>query len=195
MTQADRTHPSFLLRLRDQADQLSWPEFHARYGHMLYRYARSRGASHSDAEDAVQEVEMQLFQAIEGFEYDGRKGRFRSYLRAAVVHSVARRADCNAKQPTHVDPRSFDYVEGEQEARQDEKWMHEWNLQQLREAVSSVAGDFDQTTLKAFEIHVLAGRPAPEASRMLDVSVWSIYRARDRVLRRLKTRMTELEWG
>ena len=47
----DSTRATLLLRLRDRTDSLSWQAFHQRYGELLLRYARSRGASAVDAED------------------------------------------------------------------------------------------------------------------------------------------------
>ena len=193
MSSADKTHPSFLLRLRDRADKLSWPEFHERYGHMLYRYARARGAGHADAEDVVQDVEMQLFQAIEGFEYDARRGRFRAYLRAAVIHALSRRADRAARQPIGLDPRAFNHLATQNEAVADEIWEAEWQLHRLRWAVQSIAGEFEPVALKAFEIHVLAGCAVRETADKLGISKWRVYRARDRVLKRLKEKLAELD--
>ncbi len=193
MSQADSTRLTFLVRLRDRADKLSWQEFHERYGQLLYRYARHRGAGHADAEDAVQEVEMYLFKAIEGFEYDARKGRFRAYLRSAVVHALARKANQQARQPPALDPQNFDYLAAQKEASVDTRWEREWQMHRLRWAMRSITGEFEPTTLKAFEMHVLAGKPVAETARELNLSPGSVYQARSRVLRRLKERLATLD--
>lgn len=193
MSRGNTTHLTFLLRLRDRADKLSWPEFHDRYGQLLYRYARSRGASHADAEDVVQEVEMYLFKAIEGFEYDARKGRFRAYLRSAVVHALARRADKQAKQPIILDPRNFDYLTGHKEASMDARWEREWQLHRLRWAMQSVRDACEPVTLQAFEMHVLAGKSVEETAEALGLSTASVYQAKSRVLKRLKERLAEVD--
>ena len=191
MNRSDNTRPSFLLRLRDRADRLTWNEFDRKYGHMLYRYARSRGASHDDAEDVVQEVEMHLFQALDGFEYDAGKGRFRAYLRTAVVHALGRRASKQARQPQEIDPRTFDHTLNPEETPVDALWEREWELQGLRWAIQAIASEFDPPTLKAFELHVLAGYTVQETAEQLDASIWSVYRARKRVLQRLRQRLEE----
>lgn len=193
MADPDSTRLTFLLRLRDRSDKLSWPEFHERYGQLLYRYARARGASHADAEDIVQEVELYLFKAIEGFEYDARKGRFRSYLRSAVVHAMGRRASREAREPAALDPQNFDYVASQKEASADERWEREWQLHRLRWALRSIAAEFEPATLKAFEMHVLAGRPVEETASDLNLSPASVYQAKCRVLKRLRQRLSELD--
>lgn len=193
MSEADSTHLTFLLRLRDRSDRLTWQEFHDRYGQLLYRYARARGASDADAEDVVQEVEMYLFKALSNFEYDARKGRFRAYLRAAVVHALGRRANKQAAAPTVLDPHNFDYVAGHQDASQDARWEREWQLHRLRWAMQTIANEFEAPTLKAFELHVLAGRSVDDTATELGLSKASVYQARSRILRRLKEQLAALD--
>jgi RNA polymerase sigma-70 factor (ECF subfamily) len=193
MSQADSTHLTFLLRLRDRSDRVTWEAFHERYGQLLYRYARTRGASHADAEDIVQEVELYLFKALNNFEYDATKGRFRAYLRSAVVHAMSRRASKQAAGPTMLDPHNFDHLASEQEASQDARWEREWQLHRLRWAMRTIATEFEAMTLKAFELHVLAGQPVDETAKQLGLSTASVYQARSRVLRRLREQLAALD--
>jgi RNA polymerase sigma factor (sigma-70 family) len=193
MSHADTTHLTFLLRLRDRADKLSWQEFHERYGQLLYRYARGRGANHADAEDIVQEVEMYLFKAVSGFEYDARKGRFRAYLRSAVIHALGRRASKEAREPAGFDPQAFDYLASHREASADTRWEREWQLHRLRWAMCSVAERFEPVTLKAFEMHVLAGRSVEQTANELGLSKASVYQAKSRVLKSLRERLAAMD--
>ncbi len=193
MSHADTTHLTFLLRLRDRADKLSWQEFHERYGQLLYRYARGRGANHADAEDIVQDVEMYLFKAVNGFEYDARRGRFRAYLRSAVVHAMTRRASQQARQPAGLDPQTFDYLASQKDAGTDARWEREWQLHRLRWAMRSIAEGFEPATLKAFEMHVLAGRSVGETARELGLSKASVYQAKSRILKCLRERLAALD--
>lgn len=193
MGQAETTRLTFIMRLRDRADTLSWNEFHARYGELLYRYARSRGASHQDAEDAVQEVEMYLFKAMKGFEYDANKGRFRSYLRSAVLHTLQRRAAKQARQEAALDPHAFDYLAAWKEASADARWEREWQLHRLRWALRSIADEFEPQTLKTFEVHVLGGESVETTAEKVGLSRDSVYQAKSRVLKRLKERLATLD--
>lgn len=193
MSRADSTRVSLLLRLRDRADTLSWSEFHERYGELLYRYARGRGASHADAEDAVQEVELYLFKAMGNFEYDARKGRFRSYLRSAVIHALGRRASRQAREPAGYDPATLgELIEGQQ-APDDAQWDREWQLHRLRWALRSVAGEFEDKTLQAFELHVLGGLSVDETADQLALSKASVYQAKSRLLKRVRERLDALD--
>ncbi len=193
MSETDATRVTLLLRLRDRADSVSWREFHDRYGQLLYRYARARGAKHADAEDIVQEVELAVFQVMQGFEYDARQGRFRSYLHAAVVHAMGRRASQQARRPAVLDPQTFDQVAGRADAEADQRWEHEWQLHRLRWALRQVAGEFTPATLRAFELHVLQAKSVEDTAAELGLSKASVYQARCRVLKSLRARLAELD--
>ena len=181
------------MRLRNRTDEVSWQEFHERYGELLYRYARARGASAADAEDIVQEVEMYLFKAMEGFEYDTGKGRFRTYLRSAVVHAMGRKAKKQARQGQMLDPHTFDYLAAAQEAPEDRRWETEWRLHRLRWALRAIAADVEPITLEAFRVHVLAGRSVQETAEQVGLSVDSVYQAKSRVLKRVKAKLDSLD--
>jgi RNA polymerase sigma-70 factor (ECF subfamily) len=189
----DSTRLTLLLRLRDRADSLSWREFHDRYGQLLYRYARARGAGHADAEDVVQEVELALFKAMERFEYDAQRGRFRAYLRAAVIHTLSRRADRQNRQPPALDPNDLDYVSAESEASADARWEMEWQQNRLRWAMRIVAAEFEGPTIRAFEQHVLAGRGVDEVAAELGMSASSVYQAKSRILKRLREHLSQVD--
>jgi RNA polymerase sigma-70 factor (ECF subfamily) len=193
MSGFDTTRVSLLLRLRNRTDELSWQDFHDRYGELLHRYARRRGASEVDAEDIVQEVEMYLFKAMEGFEYDTAKGRFRSYLRSAVIHAMGRRAAKEARHGALVDPHTFDFLTAELEASADDHWEHEWRMHRLRWALRSIAGEFEDSTLQAFRLHVLAGRSTADTAQETGLSKASVYQAKSRVLKRLRERLETLD--
>ncbi len=189
----DSTRLTLLIRLRDRSDEFSWEEFHDRYGELLYRYARSRGALHPDAEDIVQEVEMSLFKAIDGFEYDARKGRFRGYLRSAVVHALGRRAAKYAREHAGFDPSALDCLAAERDASSDGQWEREWQLHRLRWALRSVADEFEEKTLQAFQAHALGGMSVEETAEKLELSKASVYQAKSRVLKRVKERLDALD--
>lgn len=191
MDLAGTTRLSFLGRLSDRSSKLGWAELDERYRELLYRYARRRGAAHVEAEDIVQEVLMYVYRASERFEYNPARGRFRSYLRTAVVHAMSRRAARLARQGCPTDP---DVLIAAAEANEpaDAEWEREWQLHQLRCAMRFIAAEFETTTLEAFRLHVLAGWTADATARSLGVSVASVYQSKCRVLKRLRERVDSL---
>jgi len=79
------------------------------------------------------------------------------------------------------------------EASGDARWEREWQLHRLRWAMRSVAASFNPVTMKAFEMHVLAGHSVDETAEKLEMSKASVYQARSRVLKRLKERLAEVD--
>jgi len=181
------------MRLRDRSDTVGWQEFQDRYGELLYRYARSVGASHSDAEDVVQEVVMYLFKAMDGFEYDVRKGRFRGYLRASIVNALARKRKKDAKQASPVDPQNFDFVKAKTDAGSDGRWEREWRLHRLRWALRSIADEFEEKTMQAFQLHVLGGLSVDDTAGEIGISKASVYQAKSRVLKRVREQLESVD--
>lgn len=84
----DTTSPSLLIRIRDRDDTDAWAKFYDLYGPLLYRYARSRGLSHDDAEDVRGNCYEAIVKQIETFEYDKEKGGFKAWLRTLVNRRV-----------------------------------------------------------------------------------------------------------
>lgn len=191
MKPAGTTRVSFLQRLADRSDELSWGEFHDRYGQLLFRYARRCGASLDVAEDIVQEVEMYLFRAMKGFQYRPGKGRFRAYLRLSVVRAMGRHVRKRIRGETPTDPQILEALaEGDDPA--DEHWDREWRAHCLRWAFRSIVGEFAPVTLEAFRLHALSGCSVTETSKHLGISEASVYQAKSRVLKRLKERIDSL---
>lgn len=191
MAATDTTRMSLLLRLRNRSDKLSWAQFHDRYGELLYRYARSRGAGHADAEDVVQEVEFALFKAMDGFEYDVRKGRFRGYLRCAVIHAMGRRAAKHAHEQPGLDPQTMENLADSDAG--DEEWNREWQLHRLRWALREIASEIEPKTLEAFQMHVMNGVSVDDTAGRLNLGKASVYQAKSRVLKRVKEKLDALD--
>ena len=183
-----------LLRLRNGRDRKSWGEFHERYGELLSRYAQRVGATPGEAEDIVQEVEMYVFKAMGGFQHHARKGCFRAYLRAAVVHATERKAGKKARREATLDPHVIEALANE-DPMDDEDWQREQRLQRVRVAMRSIAAEFEPVTLAAFRLNALADRSAAETADQLGISRESVYQAKSRILKRLRERLAALDCG
>ena len=96
MTRWPDTERTLVQRLADPRDDAAWTRFDAMYRPVVYRYARSRGLQHSDAESLVSEVMSRVFRAASRWsngsddERDQRPTKFSAWL-----HRVAENALLN----------------------------------------------------------------------------------------------------
>ena len=60
-------------------------------------------------------------------------------------------------------------------------------------AMQSIADEFEARTLRAFEMHVLAGQSVEVTATDLQLSKSSVYQAKSRVLKRLRERLAQLD--
>lgn len=192
MSTVGTTHLSFIGRLRDRTNPVGWAEFNDRYRELLYRYARRRGASHLEAEDIAQDVTLYLFKAMERFEYNPARGRFRGYLRFAVVTALARRQARGARQGTPTNPEILDTMTAAPDLA-DAEWEREWQLHRLRTALQAISSVFEPATMEVFRAHVLAGCSVDDTAQKLGVSKSSVYQAKSRVLKALKVHVDRLD--
>ena len=82
------TRGSLLLRIKNMNDREAWQEFHALYAPLLYRYARRRGLSRADAEEARDQCLEVIARKMPAFEYDKEKGGFKNWLHRVVDNKV-----------------------------------------------------------------------------------------------------------
>lgn len=197
MTESPETRASLILRLRDRADQQAWGEFVEIYQPVVYRLARYKGLQHADAEDVVQQVLSAVAGAIERWQPDEARGKFRTWLQ-----TIARNVIINALTRRAADRASGETGERELLARQpaaDEadsrllmiecrREIFQWAARQVREEFEADTWDaFWQTTVEGGDVAAVARRLAKKPG--------AVYTARSRVMRRLKQKVLEWETG
>ena len=196
MTDFPETRDTLLVQIRSPANRAAWDQFALIYRPVIYRLARRRGLQDADAQDLAQRVLIAVASAIGRWEKssDG-SVRFRHWLRRvarnAIVNALARQPsdraaggssahDLLAEQPDD-DPRADDQIELE--------YRRELYLRAARQ----VRADVEPDTWRAFEMTVVENRTVDEAAGELGKPVGTIYAARSRIVRRLRTAVQELE--
>jgi RNA polymerase sigma-70 factor (ECF subfamily) len=182
------TPASIFLRLK-QSDpaprELAWQQFYAQYAPVIANYARQRGASAQQADEAVQDVMSGFFAASPRFVYDPKRGRFRAYLKTCASRAVAR-IHSAAVRAQDVPTEELEIVDDRDEAL----WQRLWQQQILRRALDAVREHYAHNgklaTFQAFELNVVEGLPAPEVAKRLGMNVQSVHTAKNRVTEKLR---------
>ena len=196
MDEIPKTRPSLLVRIRDPQDERAWAEFLEIYEPLVYRLARRKGFQHADAVELTQEVFLAVASAIDRWDPDPARGKFRSWL-----FRIARNLMINllAKQQRH--PRATGDTDvkrlldrqpapaGEDSALFD----REYRRQTFHWAAEQVRGEFRDATWRAFWLTSVEGEPTKEVARLLGMTPGAVYIARSRVMARLRQTIEQLE--
>lgn len=190
------TRQSLVLRLRDPEDAAAWAEFIELYEPLVYRLGRAKGLQDADAHDLCQEVFRAVSAAIERWDPDPAKGRFRGWLfriaRNLLVNFLtAQRRHGQGSGRTSVHDllaAQPDPADSQAEA----EFAAEFRRRAFRWAADQVKPEFAENTWLAFWRTGVEGRSAAEAGQELGMTVGAVYVARSRVLARLRECVEQL---
>jgi RNA polymerase sigma factor (sigma-70 family) len=182
------TRRSLLDRLRDPADSCAWEVFHHTYRTLILGYCTSRGLQISDAEDVLQLVLIALARGASSFRYDPARGRFRSYLRSAVVHAIAElRASRRRMGSSGHDPALFAALTTEDDGV-DLEWERQWKLHHYERALRSLQRTLEPLSVRVFE-SLLRGNSTAAAALEFGLSVDAVHKIKQRVRDRLQSQI------
>ncbi len=196
MVEPPKTRSSLLVRLRQPRDEQAWAEFVEIYEPLVYQLARQRGLQDADAQELVQEVFIAVSSAIERWQPDPERAKFRTWLfriaRNLIVHSLTarrRRAQGTGSSDFHVLLEEQPAPESEESNLFDQ----EYRRRLLAWAAERIRGQFQQTTWQAFWLTSVDGREVREVAAALGLSAGAVYIARSRVMARLRETIENLE--
>jgi RNA polymerase sigma-70 factor (ECF subfamily) len=199
------TRHSLVLRLRDAGDEAAWAEFIELYEPLVYRLARAKGLQDADASDLCQEVFRAVASAIERWDPDPAKGRFRAWLFRIARNLLVNFLTGQRRHPPGSGRTSVHELLQAQPAPVDmqaeAEFAAEFRRRAFRWAAERVKPEFAETTWLAFWRTGVEGRTPAQTAEELGLSVGAVYVARSRVLARLRERVEELsadsgiDWG
>jgi RNA polymerase sigma-70 factor (ECF subfamily) len=189
------TRGTIFLRLKSDdtaAREIAWSDFRARYAPIVAGFARKLNVRPQDVDDVIQDVMLGFFAQSPTFVYDPSRGRFRGYLKVCTFRAMRRRLGNRARfNETPLDQVDPEHVQVEQ------AWNDVWEEQLVQRALDETRrqydGDGDGAAFRAFELHVIKGKPAQDVARELGVSESTVYRAKSRVAASMKRRLEALE--
>jgi RNA polymerase sigma factor (sigma-70 family) len=198
------TRPSLVLRLRDSEDSAAWAEFVDIYEPLIYRLAVNKGLQDADAQDLCQDVFRAVAAAIERWDPDPAKGRFRAWLFRISRNLVVNFLVAQRRQERGTGSTSVQEMLESQPAEDPEaaaEFAAEFKRRAFRWAADQVRNDFADSTWQAFWKTGVENHAVAAVAEELSMSLGAVYVARSRVLAKLRdsvaqvTADTGLEWG
>lgn len=200
MTQFPETRESLIVQIKDPSNRHAWGKFVDLYRPVIHRIALARGLQDADAQDLTQHVFMAVAASIGRWEKSTESTRFRHWLRRvtrnAILNAISRRPPDQATGTSsyqnivaEIPERTDHALDDETESLIELEYRRELYLR----AAAFVRTDVDPITWQAFERTVIGGISNAQAAQELSKSIGTIYAARSRVMKRLRTAIAEIE--
>lgn len=198
VSESAATRLSLLIRMRNLRDDDAWKEFFESYGPRIFRWCRRAGLQESDASDVTQEVLTRLMRAIQSFDYDSSRGRFRGWLTIVTNNAVRdyvkqqQRAGIHEGDPIllrHLSslqsPSAIDELAAEIDAESEQEILREAEVRvQLRVAME---------TWEAYRMTAVDGVKPSVVSQKIGMKTSEVYVAKSRVIKMLKEEVIRIK--
>jgi RNA polymerase sigma-70 factor (ECF subfamily) len=182
------THTALLIGLQTSSNDEVWTDFYARYQPLLVAVGRRLGLSDQDAQDAAQDALLSFADGYRKGQYDRSKGRLRTWLFGIAVKKIRDIQRHNGKNHAVVEPADKTRVLNgmPDDHSLSEIWESEWERRLLQVCMENVCRHMEVSTVKAFELFVLKEWPAERVASELGVSRNAVFKAKRRVLSRMR---------
>jgi RNA polymerase sigma-70 factor, ECF subfamily len=184
------TRISLLEDVREAENSTAWREFVDRYTPLVYGYCRQRKLQESDARDVTQNVFFAVSRAMETFEYDCNRGRFRSWLGTITCREIRRYLSWVNRlwNEDHEAP-----LPGSERHRDlESEWESAFMTHLFHAALRKVRPAFPAEIWEAFERTWLRDEAPGDVAQQLQHSTAWVYKAKFRVLKRLREEVAML---
>jgi RNA polymerase sigma-70 factor (ECF subfamily) len=187
---------SLVERLREQ-DVEAWQRLTEVYGPLVYAWCRRAGLTPPDAADVVQEVFIAISRAIKSFRRDRPGSTFHGWIATITRNKIQDHFRRCATQPLAVGGSDVQQLLHNLAAMNDENGSCELPSAAdrrilLGRVTQLVRAEFEDRTWQAFWLTTVDDVPSADAALRLSISVNAVYKARSRVLRRLREELEGL---
>ena len=192
MSKPINTRQTLLFKIKNQYDDTAWNDFVQFYRPYIYRVIQNLNVSTCDREDIIQEVMLASWKKLPEFEYDTKKGRFRSWL-----CTVARRTAFAFHEKKNKSANFEDAVKSEElssgvPAEVEELSTREWERHIADMAWENVSEKFDDQVLETFK-KLASGEKGENVAAQLGLSQNSVYVYKKRVMAALQKEIAYLD--
>ena len=193
MTIAPKTRNSLILRLRNRDDVQSWREFVAIYQPVIFRVAKARGLQDADAHELVQRVLVAVARAVDRFQPDKKRAKFRTWLYRITHNEFCKELASSQKHRGSGDSGVRAILESVPQSESDDEFSTEYRRSVFRWAADKVRPKVKRSTWLAFWRTSVNGESADLVAKDLGLTTGAVYIARSRVMAHLQRAVTKFE--
>jgi RNA polymerase sigma-70 factor (ECF subfamily) len=184
----DDTRQSLLFRAQTGATN-AWEDLMDLYRPLILAWLNRQGVPARDVEDLSQEVLLSVVKHLPDFRHSGHQGAFRSWLRTIVCRRTAdywRALDARTQASGGSGATAALQLIADPDSALNRQWDEEHDRYVLYRLLDMVDEEFEPLTLQAFRRLTLDGVSGADAAQELGMSVAAVYRAKSRVLARIR---------
>src|SRR6516164_4596722 len=184
----NETRQSLLLRAQT-GETDAWKDLMDLYRPLILSWLNRQGVPARDLEDLCQEVLLSVVKHLPNFQHSNRRGAFRSWLRTIVCSRTAdywQGIDAGVQASGGSGVTAALQRIADPDSDLNRQWDEEHDQYVVRRLLDLVEEVFEPTSLQAFRRLVLEGASGAETAKELGLSVMSVYKAKSRVLRRIR---------
>ena len=188
------TRASLLLQLRDARNAAAWEQFVEIYSPVVFGFCRNKGLEDAVAADVSQEVLRAVARAMETFEYDRERGRFRNWLLTVTRSKLSNFFGSRQRRDEpHGNTSIQGLMDGELTPTEQSSWDIEYHGRLFEWAVEKVRPTMQEATWQAFWRTTISEEDPAKVAEELKLTVGSVYVAKSRVLARLREKIQEVD--
>jgi RNA polymerase sigma-70 factor (ECF subfamily) len=184
----DETRQSLLLRART-GEENAWKDLADLYRPLIFSWLTRQRVPARDLEDLCQEVLLSVVKHLPNFQHSNRPGAFRSWLRTIVWSRTSdywRALDTPAQASGGTGFTAALERMADPDSDLNRQWDEEHDRYVLNRLLDLLEEEFEPTTLRAFRRLALEGADGAETAKELGLSLVAVYKAKSRVLRRIR---------
>ena len=173
----------------------AWRRLVELYGPLVYRWSRQLGVGNADAADVVQEVFCAVGIQVAEFRRDRPDDSFGGWLRTITRNKVCdyfrrRQGRPDAEGGTNAYRRLLDLAEISESSTATEPLQTDSRFPQR--LLDLIRVEFENRTWEVFQRIVVEGQSPAEVAAALGLRLPAVYKAKSRVLRRLREELRDL---
>lgn len=184
-----------LVRRAQKAEPVAWEKLTRLYSPVVYGWARGAGLQPDDASDVMQDVFHTLTSRLNQFERRNDDDSFRGWLYSVTRNKIrdyfrTHRDKALAFGGTDAQEMFRELAETPPDANSSDGISELHGVR--RRALELTSGEFESRTWQAFWRTAVEGDSPNDVASDLGISVWAVYKARSRVLTKLRAEFEDL---